>query len=201
MKNDNRYRVAVIEPSSLIQAGLKVLLEESGEAEVVSQMYDMNHYEQKLAVARCDMIILNPVLVEFGKRGNIRSLFRFLENVPLIAFVYEYADPEVVSQFDAALGPFCDRGKIKGVLREVSGGNKRQREANPNDELTHREREVLIAVAKGMMNKEIADLYNISVHTVMSHRKNIISKTGIKSVSGLTVYALLNNLIDENDVQ
>ena len=46
----------------------------------------------------------------------------------------------------------------------------------------------------------IADLMNISIHTVISHRKNITRKTGIKSVSGLTVYALLNNLIDESEL-
>ena len=47
-------------------------------------------------------------------------------------------------------------------------------------------------------NKEIADVLNVSVHTVISHRKNITHKTGIKSVAGLTVYAMLNNLIDES---
>ena len=56
-------------------------------------------------------------------------------------------------------------------------------------------------VARGMTNKEIADRYNISIHTVISHRKNIARKTGIKSVSGLTVYALLNNMIDQGDVE
>lgn len=201
MKNDKKCRVAVMEPSLVIQAGLKVLIEESGEAEVVAQIYDMNRYEQKLAVARCNIIILNPVLVEYGKRGNIRSLLRSFENIPLIAFIHEYTDPDVVSQFDGTLGIFCDKSKIRNIFREMSGATKRVRDLHPNEELTHREREVLIAVARGMMNKEIADLYNISVHTVISHRKNIIGKTGIKSVSGLTVYALLNNLIDENDVQ
>ena len=47
---------------------------------------------------------------------------------------------------------------------------------------------------------EIADMMNLSIHTVITHRKNITRKTGIKSVSGLTVYALLNNLIDETEV-
>ena len=60
---------------------------------------------------------------------------------------------------------------------------------------------MLIAVAKGKMNKEIADQLHISIHTVISHRKNISRKTGIKSVSGLTVYALLNNMIDEREVK
>ena len=64
------------------------------------------------------------------------------------------------------------------------------------EELSEREKEILVSVAKGMLNKEIADQYNISIHTVISHRKNITRKTGIKTVAGLTVYALLNNLIE-----
>ena len=69
------------------------------------------------------------------------------------------------------------------------------------NELSEREKEILISLAKGKINKEIADLHHISVHTVITHRKNIIRKTGIKSVSGLTVYAILNNLIDINEVE
>ena len=68
-------------------------------------------------------------------------------------------------------------------------------------ELSAREKEILVAVAKGMLNKEIVDLYNISIYTVISHRKNITRKTGIKTVAGLTVYALLNNLIDMNSIE
>ena len=49
-----------------------------------------------------------------------------------------------------------------------------------------------------MTNKEIADQLHVSPHTVMSHRKNIMHKTGIKSVAGLTVYAMLNHLIEES---
>lgn len=49
--------------------------------------------------------------------------------------------------------------------------------------------------------KDIADRYNISIHTVITHRKNITRKTGIKTVAGLTVYVLLNNLIDVNTLE
>ena len=69
------------------------------------------------------------------------------------------------------------------------------------EELSARENEILVAVAKGKLNKEIADEYNISIYTVITHRKNITRKTGIKTVAGLTVYALLNNLIDMNTVE
>ena len=69
------------------------------------------------------------------------------------------------------------------------------------EELSAREKEILVSVAKGMLNKEIADQYNISIYTVITHRKNITRKTGIKTVAGLTVYALLNNLIDVNSFE
>ncbi|MBQ6236615.1 MAG: helix-turn-helix transcriptional regulator [Bacteroidales bacterium] len=64
-----------------------------------------------------------------------------------------------------------------------------------NYELSERETDVLVLVAKGLSSKEIADKLNISVHTVNSHRKNITHKTGIKSVAGLAVYAMIHNLM------
>jgi len=65
-----------------------------------------------------------------------------------------------------------------------------------NDELSEREKDVLIQVVKGLSNKEIADVLCISTHTVISHRKNIARKLKIHSTAGLTIYAIVNNLID-----
>jgi DNA-binding CsgD family transcriptional regulator len=63
-------------------------------------------------------------------------------------------------------------------------------------QLSAREIEVLTMVAKGCSNKQIAGQLFISIHTVITHRKNITFKLGIKSISGLTLYAALNNLVD-----
>ena len=67
--------------------------------------------------------------------------------------------------------------------------------------LSEREKEILVSVASGLLNKEIADRHNISINTVITHRKNITRKIGIKTVPGLTAYAILNNLIDINDIE
>lgn len=64
-----------------------------------------------------------------------------------------------------------------------------------NNHLTNRETEILKLIVKGHMNKEIADMLNISLNTVLTHRKNIIRKTGVKTVSGLTFYCLRNGLL------
>ena len=69
------------------------------------------------------------------------------------------------------------------------------------DELSDREIEILVSVAQGLLNKEIADRHNISINTVITHRKNITRKTGIKTVAGLTVYAILNGYVDINSVK
>ena len=87
------------------------------------------------------------------------------------------------------------------LLEQKLGCRDAEDRAEGQTELTDREKEILVGVAKGLLNKEIADKYNISVYTVISHRKNITRKTGIKSVAGLTVYALLNGLIEMSDVE
>lgn len=60
---------------------------------------------------------------------------------------------------------------------------------------TQREIDVIKCLVMGKSNKEVADALNISVHTVVSHRKNIFDKLGIKSVAGLTIYAILNGIV------
>lgn len=62
--------------------------------------------------------------------------------------------------------------------------------------LSLREIEVLTLVVKGLTNKEVADRLNVSLTTIISHRKNITEKLGIKSMSGLTIFAITNGLVD-----
>ena len=67
--------------------------------------------------------------------------------------------------------------------------------------LSDREKEIVAEVARGLTNKEIADKLFISVFTVTTHRKNITQKLGIKSIAGLTVYALMNGLIRQDEIE
>ena len=62
--------------------------------------------------------------------------------------------------------------------------------------LSSREREIVVCVVKGLTNKEIADELCISTHTVITHRRNIAAKLQIHSAAGLTIYAIVNKLVD-----
>ncbi len=66
--------------------------------------------------------------------------------------------------------------------------------------LSQREIEVLSLIVKGYINKEIADKLNLSLPTIVSHRKNIMSKLGVRSVSALTIYAVMHGYVDVNDI-
>lgn len=66
--------------------------------------------------------------------------------------------------------------------------------------LSDREVEVLSLIVRGLINKEIAELLHISLTTVISHRKNIMEKLGIHSVSGLTIYAVMHGYVDINSI-
>ena len=74
---------------------------------------------------------------------------------------------------------------------------------NPDngETLSERERDVIISVVQGMSNKEIADHLCISINTVITHRRNIARKLQIHSAAGLTIYAIVNNLVDISAVK
>ena len=82
--------------------------------------------------------------------------------------------------------------KANGEERMAKGG----RSTAETEELSEREKDVLIQVVHGLSNKEIADVLCISTHTVISHRKNIARKLNIHSTAGLTIYAIVNHLVD-----
>lgn len=65
-------------------------------------------------------------------------------------------------------------------------------------ELSNREKDVLVQIVNGLSNKEIADKLCLSTHTVMSHRKNIARKLNIHSTAGLTIYAIVNGIVEIN---
>lgn len=66
--------------------------------------------------------------------------------------------------------------------------------------LSNREIEVLALIVQGYINKEIADKLNIGLSTVITHRKNITDKLGMKSVSALTIYAVMHGYVDINQI-
>lgn len=198
-----KRRVAIIEPSVLIASGLKAVLSEAGnEFEVCGTFEEPGHFAERARLLEPDLVLIDPAVIDFPKRLSLHGLFENAPEATLVAIVYGFIEPEALKQYHASIHIYDDGHKIVRKLRQAIENRSTETEtAGDNYELTDRESEILVSVAKGMTNKEIADEHHISVHTVISHRKNITRKTGIKTVSGLTVYALLNNLIDQSEIE
>ena len=90
---------------------------------------------------------------------------------------------------------------LRPALTNKHPHSKAQKPMPETEELSDRERDVLIQVVRGLSNKEIADVLCISMHTVVSHRKHITHKLHIYSTAGLTIYAIVNKLVDINSLQ
>ena len=187
-----KQRLLIVEPSELIIEGLKSILDGQIRFKVLEPEMGADQLDERLVATRPDIVLINPTLI-----GNISRL-RGEHPMAVVALVYQYVEREVLKPYDAVVDIRDSRAVIIETLAQASPGEVES--ANNNYELTKRETAVLVELAQGKTNKEIADALNVSVHTVISHRKNITRKTGIKSVAGLTVYAMLNNLIDENSL-
>ena len=87
------------------------------------------------------------------------------------------------------------------VARNISDMVFKAGTSQNSDALSDREKDVIISLVQGMSNKEIADHLCISVNTVITHRRNIARKLQIHSPAGLTIYAIVNNLVDISSVK
>lgn len=201
MTTQTNQRIIIIEPSTIVFAGLQSIIERMHIAESIYHVTELDTITPKLAQLRADIIIVNTAVFGFHKNLSIKSIFKDCTHASIIAFVSQYSDSQFLKQFDDIIDIYDDAQTISAKIRHIIEQDTIDITETDTTELSEREQEVLIAVVKGLINKEIASTLNISIHTVMSHRKNITRKTGIKSISGLTVYALFNNLIKQEDVQ
>ena len=193
------HRVVLCESSEIITQGLYEIIQGIADFDVVMRLDSPENLSEKLLVSDANILIINPLLLGFNGQNLISQWVKENPQLVCIALVTTYIEESILKAFDGVIGINDSKLKIINKLHQIIQDTDKQ-DKSDDVELSKREIDVLVAVAKGLMNKEIAEQMNLSIHTVISHRKNITRKTGIKSVSGLTVYALLNNLIDENEV-
>lgn len=193
-------KIAIADPSVIVLSGLSALLRDLPEYEVVLQSDDMHTVMTRLRILRPDVLIINPSMIDYSKRRMVRSLFEDLPDLRVVALVSSFFDNQMLRQFQGVVEITDDLQRIKSTLNQVVAQLNAEDSDMDSSVLSDREKDVLICLAKGMKNNEIADSLNISTYTVITHRKNIVRKTGIKSVSALTVYAILNNLLEQKDI-
>jgi DNA-binding CsgD family transcriptional regulator len=194
MNSNQNISVVVISPSDMVLTGLFEILKGSLANEII-----LLHRSDELIdyPALVGSILIIATSEEQEKSSSfIRQIITSTQNIHFINLHLDsdsvYSN-QTINLFDT---PTLICYKVNEILKSFLS----EQTKDTDTELTRREIEVLQLVAKGHSNKEIADQLFVSIHTVISHRKNISEKTGIKSASGLTMYAILKKIIDMNEI-
>lgn len=192
-----KKKILILTPSRIIAKGLSAILEEHGGFTTEAVLTDLSR-ENESAVrdSMADIVIVDPVIFGYSSRAEGRDRISDLTDASVVALHTGIADDDTAKNYDEVISLYDTPSNVTGKLRSSLTKTGERSDRTDREELSSREKEILVCVAKGMLNKEIADKYSISIYTVITHRKNITRKTGIKTVAGLTVYALLNNMID-----
>jgi DNA-binding CsgD family transcriptional regulator len=151
---------------------------------------DLEEFKISASKENFNVAIVNPSIVQ-NRLSDFLKLKNIQPHILWIGLVYSFYNEELIQKFDDTLSVTATLEQITHKIGQINPAF----EKSQHDDLTDREIEVLKQMVKGFANKEIADTLNISIHTVISHRKNITEKTGIKSLSGLTIYAITKKII------
>lgn len=146
-----------------------------------------------------DLIIIDPVL-NLTDTSIISSITQDFLNISSIAVTSIYNNSNLTKLFRYSFSIGDSAQAIGEIISKVISDLTEPSMLN-NSSLSERELDVLKLIALGMSNKEIADKLFISIHTVISHRKNITQKLGIKSVAGLVTYVTVNKILDINTLE
>ncbi|WP_321290607.1 LuxR C-terminal-related transcriptional regulator [uncultured Sunxiuqinia sp.] len=195
-----KKNIAIAEPSAIIYEGLSNILLREG-----CNHYNLYHFDNieeilyETPTGKIDLFIANPSLV----KGNVKAFHshkKIGNSMPWVALIYSFFEKEIIDLFDAVIQITDSPETVTYTIQNLVS-LKCLCKSVLKEQLTPRETDVLKQLIQGLSNKEIASQLNISTHTVVSHRKNITQKTGIKSQSGLTIYAISNNIINIEDYQ
>ena len=122
----------------------------------------------------------------------------------IMALMTSLCPMSLLRMFDEQISLYDASEQIREKLErliDVSSDDGSVENGEEQQSLSAREKEIVICVVKGMTNREIADKLFLSAHTVITHRRNIARKLQIHSPSGLTIYAIVNKLVELKDIK
>ncbi len=191
-------KIAIISSNSLMNIGLKAIIERlmpMGEVRLFSSAEDIvSQPEDSFA----HFFISAQVFAD-----NSRYFLEHSRKVIVLVTSPQTILPTGMHTLNISQG---EEEMVRDILRLHNSGHPHNH--NPhcksNDKgtpiISEREKEVLALLVKGFLNKEIAEELNISINTVISHRRNIVERLGLRSVSALTIYAVTHGIVDIEEI-
>ena len=202
-------RVMIVDDHALVAEGIEAILETYDDIEVVATLSNGRDAVDQIATLRPDVVLLD---LNMPGITGLAATEMILERRPetLIVILSMHDSPEYIStaMSHGAKGYILKdvpTDEIKTAIDGVMAGGTYMctgakssfspRISDGREPLTSREQTVLLQLAQGKSNRELAEELDISIHTVETHRKNIKRKLGISSTAGLTRYAMEHRVL------
>jgi len=191
--------IAIMEPSKIIFEGLQTIICHSSLDCRVSRMERIEELTEMMEQNPVEILIANPMqFVNLEK--EVKKLRKHYPSLAIAGIDFGIIHRQSMLT-DISFTLYDTPEQIIQSLHKLQEKSRQsEQEREEDDNLSPREIEVLTCMVNGMLNKEIADQLHISVHTVVRHRKNITLKTGIRSQSGLTIYAISKKIVSIEDI-
>ena len=171
MKSDNK--IIIVEPSPIVSAGLASFFDDIKQVSIVSQLDRIDRMEEKLAAYNPDILIINPLLIAYDTNEPFLKICRDFSNAIPVALLTSYVDAGILKQFKDVIEINDSKQKVVTKIFNLLNDNKLSQDKPESVELSNRETDVLVALVKGMTNKEISDKLFISIHTVRSEERRV----------------------------
>ncbi|MCM1475767.1 MAG: response regulator transcription factor [Muribaculaceae bacterium] len=188
----------IAESSPIVAAGLSYCLRRlPGVQATASEVATLDDLRQSMATMTPSVVVVNPAFGGVFDPDKFRN--EFPGDYKLIAIDLHHLQPTTRVLYDQTISIIDDiptmASKVSDIFSHVP-----DELTSDEEQLSKREKEIVALVVKGMTNKEISEKLFISIHTVTTHRRNIARKLQIHSATGLTIYAIVNHLVDITDL-
>lgn len=201
MNNNTSLKIVVAETSVIVRSGLTAVLKRIPNLNIhpieVSSPETLQNY---IHLHTPDIVIVNPTFggwfdLQTFKTENGKSGIKY------IALVCSVIENNALKEYDESIAICDDIDIITSKTNRLLHTEEEEEKDNEQETLSQREKEIITCVVKGMTNKAIADKLFLSIHTVITHRRNIARKLQIHSPAGLTIYAIVNKLVELQDIK
>lgn len=193
---ENIIHIVIAESAPIVSAGLTHTVSRLPGLPVhATEINSADNLYECLRTGSADILIINPYFGETFDPAKVRSI---RPEIKILAVATAPIDKKRREIFDEVISIADDTETISEKIKRMASKNDSLPEAK--EPLSNREKEIITLVVKGMTNKEIADKLFLSVHTVITHRRNIARKLEIHSATGLTIYAIVNKLVEISEL-
>lgn len=193
-------RIVVAETSMIVRSGIVTLLRRLPDLNVHPvEVVSMEALNECVRMQPIDVLLVDPTF------GGWFDLVSFKENmasiqVKCMALLCSVVDSNLLKDYDDTVSIYETVDTMNDKLNRLR--HIPMEEQQPElESLSQREKEIIVCVVKGMTNKAIADKLFLSIHTIITHRRNIARKLRIHSPAGLTIYAIINKLIELQEIE